>query len=213
VLPDGRLAAVDFGIMGRLDADSRQFLADMLLAFLTGNYRRAAEVHFEAGFVPYTQSIDHFAQACRAIGTPVLGKPLRDISLGRLLGQLFKVTEQFEMQTQPHLLLLQKSMLTAEGVSRTLSPDANMWAVAQPLIEDWMRAHRGPEARLAQAGRALADGAATLPRLVREAERAMIGLAEWTDQARQPSRVAWFSGAGWVLAALLAGVVIAHGLG
>ncbi len=205
VLSDGRIAAVDFGIMGRLDIESRHFLADMLLAFLTGDYRRAAEVHFEAGFVPANQSVEQFAQACRAIGQPVLGKPLKDISLGRLLGQLFHVTEQFQMQTQPHLLLLQKCMLTAEGVCRTLAPEANMWAVAEPLIRDWMRTHRGPEARLAQASRTVMHSLTRLPHLVQQTERAMTGLAEWTAQTRAaaqhgPGTGRWL----WWIAALFA---------
>src|SRR5215469_14858536 len=125
---DGAIVVVDFGIMGRLDRRTRSYLADMLLAFLTGDYRRVAEVHFEAGYVPARQSLETFAQACRSIGEPILGRPINEISLGRLLAQLFQVTEQFQMETQPQLLLLQKTMVLAEGVGRLLDPSVNMWA-------------------------------------------------------------------------------------
>jgi ubiquinone biosynthesis protein len=158
----GAIVVVDFGIMGRLDRKTRYYLADMLLGFLTGDYRRVAEVHFEAGYVPADQSLDAFAQACRSIGEPIFGRPMHEISLGRLLAQLFEVTEQFQMETQPQLLLLQKTMVLAEGVGRILDPSLNMWLLARPLIEDWMRANRGPEARLRDA---VADASAALTRL------------------------------------------------
>ena len=146
--PDGGLMPVDFGIMGRLDRKTRNYLADMLLAFLQQDYRRVADVHFQAGYVPAHQSREAFMQAARSIGEPLFGKPLEQISLARLLAQLFQVTEQFEMETQPQLLLLQKTMLVAEGVSRKLDPGVNMWVLSEPLIEEWMRANRGPEARI-----------------------------------------------------------------
>ena len=148
---DGALMPVDFGIMGRLDRKTRNYLADMLLAFLQRDYRQVAEVHFQAGYVPAYKSLAAFTQACRSIGEPILGLPLDQISLARLLAQLFQVTEQFEMETQPQLLLLQKTMLIAEGVSRKLDPAVNMWVLAQPLIEEWMRENRGPEARIRDA--------------------------------------------------------------
>src|SRR5437764_1671398 len=159
---DGALAVVDFGIMGRLDRKTRYYLADMLLGFLSGDYRRVAEVHFDAGYVPARQSVDAFTQACRSIGEPIMGRKQQDISLARLLAQLFRVTEQFEMETQPQLLLLQKTMVLVEGVGRRLNPDINIWALARPLIEDWMRTNRGPEA---QAYDTAAERAATLPRI------------------------------------------------
>ncbi|NKB55365.1 MAG: 2-polyprenylphenol 6-hydroxylase [Alphaproteobacteria bacterium] len=148
VAPDGTLCPVDFGIMGRLDRKTRNYLADMLIGFLDRDYKRVAEVHFEAGYVPARKSVGAFTQAVRSIGEPILGKPLHEISLARLLAQLFQVTETFEMETQPQLLLLQKTMLVAEGVGRTLDPSINMWMLARPLIEEWVIANRGPEARL-----------------------------------------------------------------
>lgn len=167
----GNVVAVDFGIMGRLDRATRTYLADMLLGFLNGDYRRVATVHFQAGYVPAHQSLETFTQACRAIGEPLLNKPLHEISLGRLLAQLFAVTEQFEMETQPQLLLLQKSMLTAEGVGRALNPRINMWELARPLIEDWMRENRGPEARLADDLETVMRVVRDLPAALRHAER------------------------------------------
>ncbi|MGE0725769.1 MAG: 2-polyprenylphenol 6-hydroxylase, partial [Alphaproteobacteria bacterium] len=165
VAPDGAVVPVDFGIMGRLDLATREFLADMLVGFLNGDYRQVADVHFRAGYVPASQSRDAFMQACRSIGAPILGRPLAEISLARLLGQLFRVTEQFRMETQPQLLLLQKTMLVAEGVGRSLDPDVNMWLLARPLIEDWMIEHRGPEARLRRAVDTGIDLAGRVPRL------------------------------------------------
>ena len=125
--------------MGRLDKATRRFVAELLLAFLTGNYRRAAEVHFEAGYVPRDQNPAIFAQALRAIGEALMEKSkAEDISMGGLLEQLFYVTAQFGMQTQPQLLLLQKSMIVVEGVARALCPKLNMWAAAEPILEEWM---------------------------------------------------------------------------
>ena len=175
---EGNIGAVDFGIMGRLDRKTRYYLADMLLAFLERDYRRIAEVHFDAGYVPAHHSLDDFAQACRSIGEPIFGRPLHEISFARLLGQLFRITEQFDMETQPQLLLLQKNMLMAEGVSRRLNPRLNIWVLAQPLIEDWMRENRGPEARLRDLGAELGRVAARLPTLLSDLEKTVAMAAD-----------------------------------
>ena len=175
---DGDIVAVDFGIMGRLDNDTRRYLAEMLVGFLTGDYARVARVHFEAGYVPADQSEASFTQACRSIGEPLLGRPLSEISLGHLLAQLFQVTEAFAMEIQPQLLLLQKTMLLAEGVGRSLNPALNIWSLAQPLIEEWIADNLGPEARLRDS---VTDGAALvqrLPKLVTNAEAALAMIAE-----------------------------------
>ncbi len=145
---EGNILAVDFGIMGRLDLKNRRYLADLMLAFLTRDYWRVAEVHFEAGYVPADQSMDAFAQACRAIGEQILGKPANEISIARLLAQLLRVTEQFQMETQTQLLLLQKTMVVAEGVARSLDPEIVFWEKAQPVIQEWMEDNMGPAARL-----------------------------------------------------------------
>lgn len=174
VVDDGAIVVVDFGIMGRLDRTTRYYLADMLLGFLSGDYRRVAEVHFAAGYVPPRLSVAAFAQACRSIGEPILGRPLQEISIARLLAQLFQVTEQFEMETQPQLLLLQKTMVLIEGVGRRLDPDVNIWTLARPLIEAWMHDNRGVEARLRQGAETTAELAGLLPRLMRSLD-ALIG--------------------------------------
>ena len=175
----GAIVVVDFGIMGRLDRNTRFYLADMLLGFLSGDYRRVAEVHFAAGYVPPRRSVDAFAQACRAIGEPILGQPLQEISFARLLAQLFQVTEQFEMETQPQLLLLQKTMVQVEGLGRRLDPEVNIWALARPLIEAWMRENRGPEARLQQRMATFAEVVDGVPRLLRSLEAL---IADWSRE-------------------------------
>lgn len=162
----GRLELVDFGIMGRLDMKTRRFMAEMLGAFLTGNWRRAAEVHFEAGYVPADRDVDAFAQACRSIGEPILDRPVTEISIGRLLAQLFQITETFGMRTQTHLLLLQKTMVTVEGVARSLDPEINFWEVARPVIEDWARENLGPAARLREMADSLTDTLRRLPAIL-----------------------------------------------
>ena len=168
---DGAIVAVDFGIMGRLDQRTRRYLGEMLSAFLERNYKRVAEVHFEAGYVPADKSVDAFAQACRAIAEPIFDRPQNEISIARLLAQLFQITETFEMETQPQLLLLQKTMLVAEGVGRRLAPHVNMWTLAQPMIERWERDFFGPEARLVAAAEEMAQGLSRLPRLVSNIEK------------------------------------------
>jgi len=166
VTDDGGLMVIDFGIMGRLDRNTREYLADMLLGMLTRDYELVADVHFRAGYVPAHQSRAAFAQAVRSIAEPILGRSLHEISLGRLLQQLFQITEAFEMETQPQLLLLQKTLLMAEGMGRRLDPTVNMWTLSQPLIEEWMRDHRGPEARVAGVLADVGDAALRLPRVL-----------------------------------------------
>jgi len=170
--PDGNIVAVDFGIMGRLDRRTRYYLADMLLATLARDYRRLAAVHVEAGYLPQGHPPDIFAQALRSVCEPIFGRPLNQISFARLLAQLLQLTESFDMPVQPQLLLLQKNMLMAEGISRSLDPGLNIWVLAQPLIVDWVRENRGPEARLKDAAQDLGESLQRLPRLISEVERA-----------------------------------------
>lgn len=148
-LPDGRLAAIDFGIMGRIDRQARIWLAEILHGLLTGNYRRVAEIHFEAQYVPPHHNMEEFATALRAVGEPMRGLPAKEVSLGQMLEGLFKITRDFDMQTQPHLLLLQKTMVMEEGVATALDPDINMWETAEPFLTEWARSELGPEARIA----------------------------------------------------------------
>lgn len=175
--PDGALRPVDFGIMGRLDPASRRYLAEMLVGFLEGDYGRVADVHFRAGYVPAHKSRDAFAQACRSIGEPIQGRPLNEISVGKLLGQLFQITETFAMETQPQLLMLQKSMVLAEGMGRRLNPDINMWQLAHPLVAQWIVENLGPQARAARFLRDGLDSIERLPQIVAALEQGADRLA------------------------------------
>ncbi|MEQ9146303.1 MAG: 2-polyprenylphenol 6-hydroxylase [Parvibaculaceae bacterium] len=175
--PDGTLVAVDFGIMGRLDQRSRRFLAEILYGFVRRDYRRVAEIHFEAGYVPDDKNIDTFAQALRSIGEPIFGKTAKDVSMGRLLAQLFLVTDQFDMATRPELILLQKTMVVVEGVARHFDPEHNIWDSAEPILAAWMAERLGPEGRIQDA----ADGAAALG-------RAVTHLPDFLDRADRVAR-------------------------
>jgi ubiquinone biosynthesis protein len=145
-LNDGRLAVVDFGIMGRINRQARLWLAEILYGLITGNYMRVAEIHFEAQYVPSHHDVAEFATALRAVGEPIRGLPVKDISIGRMLEGLFAITRDFDMPVQPHLLLLQKTMVMEEGVATALDPDINMWETAEPFLRDWIRSELGPEA-------------------------------------------------------------------
>jgi ubiquinone biosynthesis protein len=173
---DNNLVAVDYGIMGRLGVKERRFLAEILWGFIRRDYRRIAEVHFEAGYVPATQDVDLFAQALRAIGEPIMGRSSADISMARLLTQLFEVTGQFSMETQPQLILLQKTMVVVEGVARSFNPTLNMWVTAEPVVAEWMEKNLGARARLEEA----ADGAVTLGRLAAAFPEAMSEMSQAT---------------------------------
>ena len=144
----GELVAVDFGIMGRLGPKERRFLAEILLGFITRNYYRTAEVHFEAGYVPPHHSVASFAQAIRAIGEPIHNRTAEEISMAKLFMLLFEVTGLFDMRTRPELLLLQKTMVVVEGVARALDPKLDMWTVAEPVVREWIARHFGPAGRL-----------------------------------------------------------------
>lgn len=178
VRADGALVAVDFGIMGRLDRKTRRHLGELLIAFLTRDYRRAAEVHFEAGWVPADQNVATFTQACRSIAEPIMDLPQNEISIADLLGQLFSITETFHMETQPQLLLLQKTMLVAEGTGRKLDPNANMWLMARPLVEDWVLQNLGPEARIVEAAAGIASAVRHLPVLLDNLDKGAAALAD-----------------------------------
>jgi ubiquinone biosynthesis protein len=177
----GRLAAVDFGIMGRLDAGMRRFMAGTLAGFLQRDYRKVADLHYEFAFVPPHHPVETFAQALRAIGEPIFGRSARDVSIARLLAQLFETTRRFDMQAQPQLVLLQKTMVVVEGVCRGLDPDFDIWEAARPVAEKWMSENMGPEAALTRAGEtfgALGKLAQDLPQLVKNAEELSQMVAE-----------------------------------
>ncbi len=170
-LRDGRIAAIDFGIMGRIDRRARVWLAEILYGLITGNYRRVAEIHFEAQYVPSHHSVEEFATALRAAGEPIRGLPVKDISVGRMLESLFSITRDFDMPTQPHLLLLQKTMVMNEGVATALDPNINMWETAEPFLKEWIRSELGPEAYYADRLIELVRAVKKLPELIQRLDQ------------------------------------------
>ena len=140
----GQIIPIDFGIMGRLDKLSQRFLAEILFGFIQRDYNKVAEVHLSAGLVPKEVPVSDLAQALRSIGEPIFGQSVKDISGGKLLKQLFDVTEKFNMQTQPQLLMLQKTMVVVEGVARKLNPETNIWKTSKPVLEKWLSETKDP---------------------------------------------------------------------
>ncbi|HVY56580.1 MAG TPA: 2-polyprenylphenol 6-hydroxylase [Xanthobacteraceae bacterium] len=221
----GRLVAVDFGIMGRLGPKERRFLAEVLYGFITRDYRRTAEVHIEAGYVPSHHSVESFAQAIRAIGEPIHNRTAEEISMAKLLMLLFEVTGLFDMRTRPELLLLQKTMVVVEGVARSLDPKLDMWTTAEPVVREWIARHLGPAGRLegvaegaSEVGRFLGLVPGLLSRTARLADqfdavtRDGIVLAPDTVAAigrAEARRNRWTAAALWVIAGLLAAVLYA----
>ena len=184
----GTLVALDFGITGRLSESDRMFLAEILYGFITRDYLRIAQVHFDAGYIPDTQDVNTFAQALRAIGEPIMGLPADQISMARLLTQLFEVTEQFQMQTQPQLLLLQKTMVVTEGVARTLNPALNIWKAGEPVVRSWIERKLGPLGKIEQAGGSVLSIARLglkIPAIIEDAHRMSRKLTEMAN-ARVP---------------------------
>jgi ubiquinone biosynthesis protein len=159
-----QLTAIDFGIVGRLGPAERRYLAEILWGFISRDYDRISRVHFEAGYVPPHHSVDTFAQALRAVGEPVIGRQASQVSMGRLLGQLFEITALFDMHMRPELVLLQKTMVSVEGVARRLNPDHDLWDAAKPVVERWIRRELGPAN---QAKEAMEEAVATLKALSR----------------------------------------------
>jgi ubiquinone biosynthesis protein len=172
----GHVIAVDFGIMGRISMRERRFLADILFGFITRDYRLVAQRHFDIGYVPQNQSVEDFTLAIRSIGEPLHGRTAADISMARVLGQLFAITELFDMQTRPELVLLQKSMVLVEGVARSLDPHLDIWTVAEPVVGAWLRREEGPIGRLEDlAGHItrMTEAAGRVPALIAQAELAL----------------------------------------
>ena len=208
VARDGALIAVDFGIMGRLSPETSRFLALILKGFVERDYRAIAQLHMDAGYVGDEEDIDTFAQALRAIGESVFDRPAKDISMGRLMGQLFEVTAQFNMQTQPQLLMLQKTMVVVEGVSRRLDPELNMFETARPVIEEWLTRQTGPEAFIRALGTALGNIQRVITQSPARFERKPEVESRRSDPAIRPGPLVFILGAGILIMALFNLVIL-----
>jgi ubiquinone biosynthesis protein len=210
--PDGRLVLVDFGIMGRIGPGERLFLAEILKGFLERDYKRVSEVHFEAGYVPASHSMDEFAQALRSVGEPIFGKNATDVSMARVLLQLFDITRQFGMHLRPELVLLQKTMVQVEGVARAIDPAHNIWQAAKPVVDRWSRREFGPEGIRKLALSTARDALSRLRRLPETLDRLDAALTRAADPAplapvpREPT--SW----GWLLTGFAIAAASAAGL-
>ncbi|SES41263.1 2-octaprenylphenol hydroxylase [Tranquillimonas rosea] len=174
VAPNGDIIALDFGIMGRLDEYTRRVYAEIIFGFIRKDYHRVAEVHFEAGYVPADRDVDEFARALRSVGEPIFGMDASRISMGRLLNYLFEVTERFGMETRTELILLQRTMVVVEGVARSLYPQINIWEVASPIVEEYIKDNIGPKALARDLKRTARVLARFGPRLPQMAEAALM---------------------------------------
>lgn len=207
ITPENKIALVDFGIIGRIGLTERRFLAEILWGFLKRDYKRIAEVHFEAGYVPTHQSVGDFAQALRSIGEPVHGKPAEDVSMGRILLQLFDYTHTFGMSLRPELVLLQKTMVQVEGVARAIDPSHNIWTASEPVVGGWIRKSFGPEGAAKLISGNLREVTNRLKRLPEVMDRFEASLEPPPPPAPLPRRFApWW---GWFgLIAILAGLAV-----
>jgi ubiquinone biosynthesis protein len=218
---EGRLVAVDGGIMGRLGHKERRFLAEILLGFIQRDYLKVAQVHFEAGYVPRHHSVEDFAQAIRAVGEPIHNRKADEISMAKLLTLLFEITAIFDMKTRTELVMLQKTMVVVEGVGRMLDPRLDMWRTAEPVVREWITRHLGPVGKVEEAGRSLSSLAgvvAALPETLQRGERVLGALEDATRHGFQldPASISgigraearharWGHAALWVIALVLLG--------
>lgn len=189
----GRLIAVDFGIMGRLGLKERRFLAEIIYGFIARDYRRVAEVHFEAGYVPHSHKVEDFAQAIRAIGEPIHARTADQISMARVLTLLFEVTALFDMKTRTELVLLQKTMVVVEGVARSLDPKLDMWSTAEPVVRSWLERNLGPAGKIEDVGRGLAalgQFTANLPAALLRVENIVLQLERMAENGFELSEEA-----------------------
>jgi ubiquinone biosynthesis protein len=216
VMPSGQLVAVDLGIMGRLGPPERRFLAEILFGFIHRDYRRIAEVHFEAGYVPARHSVEDFAQALRAVGEKIHGRNAAEISMAQLLGLLFEITALFDMATRTELVLLQKTMVVVEGVARNLDPKFDMWHVSEPVIREWIERNLGPIGRIEDIGKDALDlvrAAGRLPDLVTRTDAALAAFERGYRSEAEPAqpRAAGYSAVSaalWVIALALVALAL-----
>lgn len=194
VAANGDIVAYDFGIMGHIDEYTRRVYAEILFGFIRKDYKRVAEVHFEAGYVPADKDVDEFARALRAVGEPIFGMDATKISMGRLLAYLFEVTERFGMETRTELILLQRTMVVVEGVARSLNPQINIWQVASPIVSNYISKSIGPRATLADLAKTARVMARFGPRLPALVEDALIRQANPEPQRKDNGVARWAVG-------------------
>ena len=169
---NAQIVPVDFGIMGRIDKQNRRFLAEILYGFIKRDYKKVAQVHILAGLVPQNTQVESLSQALRSIGEPIFGQKVKDISGGKLLKQLFEITDKFNMRTQPQLLMLQKTMVVVEGVARKLNPDTNIWETSRPVLEKWLKDTKDPMNSISDTIKDTAEAIKKLPNLPEVMEKA-----------------------------------------
>ena len=205
---EGKIVALDFGIMGRLGIKERRFLAEILYGFIRRDYLRVAEVHFEAGYVPRIYRVEDFAQAIRAIGEPIHARPADQISMAKLLTLLFEVTALFDMTTRLELVMLQKTMVVVEGVARKLDPHLDMWKTAEPVVGGWIADNLGPKGRIEDARRAGAEFARQS--LAAPERLAKLGryIDSWPEDPAPGAPVATGGAALWWIAAALVWIAV-----
>ncbi|MGC8201105.1 2-polyprenylphenol 6-hydroxylase [Aliiroseovarius sp. PTFE2010] len=209
IAPNGDVIALDFGIMGRIDAYTRRVYAEILYGFIKRDYRRVAEVHFEAGYVPADRDVDEFARALHAVGEPIFGMDASHISMARLLSYLFEVTERFGMETRTELILLQRTMVVVEGVARSLDPHINIWEVSRPVVESYVKQNIGPKAMARDLARTAQILARVGPRLPELAEQMLIKLSQEENPQPESNGSYWRNGGVFILGVLLASGVFA----
>jgi ubiquinone biosynthesis protein len=202
--PPAKLTAVDFGIIGRLGVVERRYLAEILWGFLQRDYEKVAQTHFDAGYVPAHHSVQAFAQALRAVGEAVFGRVASEVAMSRVLTQLFEITALFDMRLRPELVLLQKTMMTVEGVARRIDPDHDIWAASEPVVRRWIARELSPATRVKRLAHDAEVALRNIARLTRAVvEPAPVAVVE----ARARSRLLWFA-----LGALAAGAAFLGGL-
>ncbi len=206
IVPNGEVAALDFGIMGVLDAYTRRVYAEIIFGFIRKDYKRIAEVHFEAGYVPADQDVDEFARALRAVGEPIFGMDATEISMGRVMAYLLEVTERFGMATRTELILLQRTMVVVEGVARSLDPKINIWEVSQPVVESYIKENIGPKALARDLGRTAIVLSRFGPKLPQIAENIL--MAQSAEKDAHPNRMSLR-----YVALLMTGAGVAAGIG
>ncbi len=173
VHPDGRYIALDFGIVGTLTDTDKNYLAQNFLAFFRRDYKRVAEAHIESGWAPANTRVDEFEAAIRAVCEPIFDRPLRDISFGKVLLRLFQTSRRFNVEIQPQLVMLQKTLLNIEGLGRQLDPDLDLWKTAKPFLERWMSEQLGWRGVMKGMQQEAPQWARTLPQLPRLVHQAL----------------------------------------